>query len=232
MIGIGAGFFVARVRSWQANPLITTGQADEPLDADELRGIAEAILSDRAYARSEPGVLERLFDWLSGLFDFTPPSPELGGPQVGGFEFLRTGLIIVAVLLLVAWATSFVIRQRSAIRATERSMFGSTGRTSIAELERLASAAAQRGAYGDSLRLRFEAGLARLERKGTLSHPETRSSGEVAETLHLPEFDQVAETFDAVVYGGREAGAADATFAAQTWPAIVAQAPATDEDSL
>ncbi len=209
----------------------TLAQITTEIDADELREIAERILAERAYAESEPSVLSRIFDWLAELFDIDIPSPETGALDAGGAGLvgLRTALIVMVILALVGWGASYVIRQRTSLRPADHEAPISEAGWTVNEMERRASAAAKRGDFAEALRLRFEAGLVRLEKRGTLSRHTTRTSGQVGEAVRLREFDQVADVFDAVIYGGRPAASEDDAFSASAWPVIVAQAPKPED---
>lgn len=206
--------------------------AQQPVDADELRATAEEILAGRAYAESQPSLIERLFDWLRELFDFNLPSPNVNAPNTGsaGLGLLRSMLAVAAILALVAWATRFVVMRRSAVAARTPDGAGRPGQSNARDLDRLAGEASRRGNHKEALRLRFEAGLIRLERKGTVSEHASRTSGALSDTLQMPEFDRLAGTLDAVMYGGRPAREADDMDSASTWPVIVARAKERVED--
>ena len=72
--------------------------------------------------------------------------------------------------------------------------------------------------YERAVRLRFRAGLLRLD-----IEPST-TSGAAARTLRSPTFDALAARFDAIAYGHRPAGADDAAAAREGWRAVLAEA--------
>ncbi len=220
-------FFLSLAAAILGTVPFAAAQEGSEIDADELRETAERILSQRAYAESPPGVFSRLLDWLAELFDIDLPSPESAVSDVdpAGLAGLRTLLIVLAILALVAWGATYIIRRRTALRIAATGSSKAKAEVSANDLDRRAAEAARRGEYAEALRLRFEAGLIRLERRGVLSDHATRTSGEVADAVHLAEFDRVAGTFDAVVYGRRPAAKADDDFSASAWPVIVARAP-------
>ena len=72
-------------------------------------------------------------------------------------------------------------------------------------LDRRADAAEAAGDLEAALRLRFRAGLLRLDARGAIEFRPSISTYEVRRTLHSDDFDALAATFDDVVYGGRAA---------------------------
>ena len=81
--------------------------------------------------------------------------------------------------------------------------------TTRARLERLADEAEAAGAFEQALRLRFRAGLLRLDDGGAIDYRPSISTREVSRKLRSEDFDALATTFDDVVYGGRAAEDAD-----------------------
>jgi hypothetical protein len=97
------------------------------------------------------------------------------------------------------------------------------GRERPAELERAAEEAERSGDWERAVRLRFRAGLLRLDEARVLPFRESITSGEVARKLRSREFDGVARAFDEVVYGRRAALADDATGAREGWRRVLAE---------
>ena len=85
-------------------------------------------------------------------------------------------------------------------------------------LERRADAAEAAGDLEAALRLRFRAGLLRLDARGAIEFRPSISTHEVRRALRSEDFDALAATFDDVVYGGRAADAADVAEARERWP--------------
>ena len=75
-----------------------------------------------------------------------------------------------------------------------------------------------------ALRLRFRAGLARLAALHTVPQPENLTSRQLARALGSPRFGGLARDLDEVVYGGRQASAADLTSAREGWPQVLREA--------
>jgi hypothetical protein len=78
-----------------------------------------------------------------------------------------------------------------------------------AELERAADAAERAGQLDVAVRLRFRAGLLRLGNRGAIRYRPSVTTNEVRRVLGSETFDELARTFDAVAYGGRDAGPPD-----------------------
>ena len=53
------------------------------------------------------------------------------------------------------------------------------------------------------MRLRFRAGLLRLDARELIEYRPSLTTGEVAETIVSPTFDRIGADFDEIAYGGR-----------------------------
>jgi Domain of unknown function (DUF4129) len=73
------------------------------------------------------------------------------------------------------------------------------------------------------VRLRFRAGLLRLDRRKVLVYRPSLTTGEVARTLKVPAFDEVGSRFDEIAYGGREAQREDAKASEQGWKDVLTE---------
>jgi hypothetical protein len=93
-----------------------------------------------------------------------------------------------------------------------------------AELERRALEAERDGDLDAAVRLRFAAGLLRLDAIDAIQLRPSLTSGAIGRTLHSPRYDDLASTHDAIAYGGREAAGEDATTAREEWPVVVGEA--------
>ena len=67
------------------------------------------------------------------------------------------------------------------------------------ELERVADDAERAGDYALALRLRFQAGVMRLQMNGRIRRGRTTTTRAIGRQLRLREFDDLGRTFDAVV---------------------------------
>lgn len=191
------------------------------VDPDQARDQARDILGGRRYKPADvPRPFEGVLDWLGDRLE-----------PIGDF-FARlaeslAGKIVLAALLAgaVVLITWLLARQRSAAGAR-----GSAERRAVRErvdpgrLEREADAAERAGDLDLALRLRFRAGLLRLDGAGAIRFRPSITSGQVARQLRQRDFDDLAITFDAVAYGRRHASSADVESARARWPRVVAQA--------
>ena len=193
------------------------------VDPDRARDQAREILGGRRYKPADvPRPFEGALDWLG---DRLRP--------IGDFfsritESLAGRVALAAVLAgVVAVIALLVARRRAATSAA-----GGAGRRRRAaeehadpgRLEREADAAEHHGDLDVALRLRFRAGLLRLDRAGAIHFRPSITSGQVAQHLRLRAFDDLAVTFDAVAYGGRPASATDLQSARADWPRVLEQA--------
>ena len=92
------------------------------------------------------------------------------------------------------------------------------------ELERQAAAAEGAGDLDHAVRLRFVAGVLRLDRTGVISYRSSLTTGQLKARVPSPSFATLAGAFDEIAYGGRPAEAADVDTAKTTWPRVLAEA--------
>ena len=191
------------------------------VDPDRARDQAREILGGRRYKPADvprpfEGALEWLGDRLRPIGDFFSRITE-SLPGKIALAAVLAGVVAVVALL--------VARRRTAASAA-----GGPGRRRSSDeradpgrLEREADAAELRGDLDVALRLRFRAGLLRLDRAGAIHFRPSITTGQVARRLRLPSFDDLAITFDAVAYGGRHASATDLQSARAEWPRVLEQ---------
>jgi hypothetical protein len=193
------------------------------VDPDRAREQAREILGGRRYKPTDvprpfQGALEWLGDRLRPIGDFFSRITES----------LPGKIALAAVLAGVVAVVALLIARRRA--ATSAAGVGAGRRRSPdarddpGGLEREADAAERRGDLDVALRLRFRAGLLRLDRAGAIHFRPSITTGQVARRLRLPDFDDLAITFDAVAYGGRHASTTDLQSARAEWPRVLEQA--------
>jgi len=192
------------------------------VDPDRARDQAREILGGRRYKPADvprpfEGALEWLGDRLRPIGDFFSRITESLAGRVA-LAAVLAGVVAVVALL--------VARRRAATNAAG----GAARRRRSAEehadpgrLEREADAAERRGDLDAALRLRFRAGLLRLDRAGAIQFRPSITTGQVARRLRLRVFDDLAITFDAVAYGGRPASVGDLQSARAEWPRVLEQ---------
>jgi hypothetical protein len=149
-----------------------------------------------------------------------------------GFSHVPSGVALLVAVALIGLAVVFLVRyiraRRSRPDARRQAMATAVAAEDPAELERAADAAERSGQLDDALRLRFRAGLLRLGRRGAIRYRPSVTTNEVRRLLGSETFEELARTFEAVAYGGREATPPDIDTARREWPQVVAGANRTE----
>ena len=197
------------------------------VDPDTARRVAEEILADpRYHPRRGPRPFAGFFRRLGELLvdpvirffrSIGDVLPSVGSPP---WLALAAAVVLVAVVLTV---------RLSAGRGRQRFARGRTGvihddDLDAEELERRADEAERHGDLEAAVRLRFRAGLSRLDDAGVVRLRPGLTNAAVSRVLRSPDFDGLAGDFDEVAYGGRPATTVDVRTARSTWPAVVATA--------
>jgi hypothetical protein len=192
-------------------------------DPDIARQVAEEILSDprfhpargpRPFAGFFHRVGELLVDPVIRFFrQIGDVLPDVGSPA---WLTMALAVVVAAAVLTVRLSAR---RGRSA-SVTGRAV---TGEDSLdpGRLERLADEAERGGDLDAALRLRFRAGLVRLDEAGVVRLRPGLTNSAVGRALRSPRFDELAGNFDEVAYGGRPATQADVATARTAWPAVL-----------
>jgi hypothetical protein len=199
------------------------GGAAAPVPAAAAREQAEAILAERRF--HEHVLPKPLAGFLSWTGDRLEPLVDAVTAVADRFP---GGSSVFWVLLgaLVAGAAAFAALRLGRRRAAAVAATAGRERSAQAgpdELERLAGEAERRGDHEAALRLRFRAGLLRLDAAHRLDYRESLTTGEAARELRSAEFDRLARTFDEVVYGRRPPGPADSERAREAWRRVLAE---------
>lgn len=201
---------------------VTPAMAPRPGPAREQ---AREILAERRFHRTElPRPFARLLDWIGERL--RPLGDGLGWVAdriPGGVLWPVVGAAVAVAAALVALRLG---RRRTGGPERLRAARIEGAAAGPDELERSADEAEQRGDHETALRLRFRAGLLRLDRLRVVPFRESLTSGEVARRLRSPEFDRLARSFDEVVYGRRPPSREDAQEAREGWRSVLAKASA------
>src|SRR5262249_16511503 len=88
-------------------------------------------------------------------------------------------------------------------------------------LERAADEAERDGDLDRAVRLRFRAGLLRLGDRGAIAYRPSVTTGGIRRVLGSRTFDELAQTFEAVTYGGQAAQHPDVDAARREWPRVL-----------
>ena len=190
------------------------------VDSERLREEAERILAQRRY-RAQPTASESFGQWLEqlwyGFLEFlTDVADLIGGPLVLGL--LLFGLVVLAAVLITRNLGHR--RAREIEHRIMREQLLARG-ADPAELEREAERAASEDDFATALRLKFRAGLLRLDERGRIRYWPGLTSAEVADLLESSEFEALARRFDQVVYGHQTATAVDFDQARQSWETLL-----------
>jgi len=187
------------------------------MDAATARSQAARILAERRFHRHEVPrpfrgllhALSRVVEPVVGALNNLFGQPSIGWP-------LAAAVVLAALLL-----TARTVRRRS-----WEGLHGGGERApravDPARLEREADEAERRGDLERAIRLRFRAGLLRLDRARAIELEASTRSGEVARTLRSRDFDDVAASFDAVVYGRRPPHGEDVELSRAGWTRVLA----------
>ena len=182
------------------------------------------MLAQRRFHESGvPGPFRGLLDRLARLV------PSFRAPLQWLDDLLPGGRSIVWIVLAAGFAaiSALVCRRvltRRVRASTEAASAALPARDDPKALERRAAAAEAAGDLEAALRLRFRAGLLRLDARGAIDFRPSISTHEVRRALRSEDFDALASTFDDVVYGGRRAEPPDVLAAREGWPAVVSSA--------
>lgn len=206
----------ARLRALSADPSLP------PASTQGAGARARAILAGRRFRggglpQLARGLFRRLGEGFAELVEGLARRAP-GGPRGVWIA------VAVAVLLAGAILAKGLVRRRLAREAWAPEALGPpTARDDPAVLEREAVEAERRGATSQAVRLRFRAGLLRLDRAGAVGMRPSLTSGEVARTLRLDDFDRLAATFDEVAYGGREPERAEVEAFRLGWARVLSE---------
>ncbi|MDA0165501.1 DUF4129 domain-containing protein, partial [Solirubrobacter ginsenosidimutans] len=206
----------ARLRQLSGDFQLVPAQRDPRADAREV------LAENRFHETEVPGPFSGLIRWLGDRL------PNLG---VGWLDDLLPGgrsvvwMFLGAILVAVAWsiARAFLTSRVRASAAQQQALVAARDEDPRA-LERRADAAEAAGDLEAALRLRFRAGLLRLDERGAIEFRPSISTFEVRRTLHNDDFDALAATFDDVVYGGRPPETDDLAAARERWPSVIKDA--------
>lgn len=198
-----------------------SGSLRSPVAASAVRDDARAILAEGRFATGDqPGARrtlgDRVRDWIADRFDALD---ELV-PGPGGVVLALLGLLVLGCSALLTSRVTGRLQVVSEARAQ-----GARGRAADpSALERDAATAEAAGDYAAGVRLRFAAGLVRLDAAQAIRLRPSLTTGQVGRALGSEGFDALAATFDEVAYGGRLAQPADAAAAREAWPRVLQEA--------
>jgi Domain of unknown function (DUF4129) len=192
----------------------------QSVDPDRARADVRDILGDRRF-ESDPaprpfrGPLRWIGDRLATVGEWI-------GNVIEAVPWIVWLAIATAVLVLVArWIVTRAGPRSRATRPRLQRLDGGTPRDDADALERDAADAERRGDLDRAVRLRFRAGLLRLDDRGAIDYRPSLTTTEVRTVLGSEPFDHLARTFDEVTYGGSPADENDVAAARANWPRVV-----------
>jgi hypothetical protein len=181
---------------------------------------ARSVLSEERFQEDRvPGPFRRILDWIGDRL----PNPSIDWLD----DLLPGGRSVIWIVLGALLATLAVVTSRLFLTRRVRAGMSAARLQAAARdedpraLDRRAEAAEEAGDLEAALRLRFRAGLLRLDERGAIDFRASLSTSEVRHTLDSDAFDALAATFDDVVYGGRTASPDDLAEARETWPRVL-----------
>jgi hypothetical protein len=196
------------------------------VDPDRAREEARRILSEgRFHPRGAFRPFAGFFRWVGNAIVDPIRScfHKLGGivPDFGSPLWLVLAFVVVVLAAVVAFRLS---RDRGRQRSDRHPAGASEDGLDPAELERRAAEAERRGELAEALRLRFRAGLLRLDELGVIELRPGLTNAAAGRALRSPHYDSLAGDFDEVVYGGRPATPGDVEAARSEWPRLLQEA--------
>lgn len=203
---------------------LAEGPGPAAVDASQARADAGHVLDGRRFKPSRAprplaGVLRTLGRWLQPLADrlgtlWEPVSRSLGAQ-----------LALVGVVFLGAAIISLRLIGRRGPHSLPRLRRGGAEGTGLDpdDLERAAAAAEAAGDLDRAVRLRFVAGVLRLDRAGVISYRSSLTTGQLRARLRSPSFAELAAAFDEIAYGGRPAAPDDVAASRAGWSRVLAE---------
>jgi hypothetical protein len=196
-------------------------------DPASLRQRAHSILGERRFhGRRTPGPFRGVLRWLGDRLRPVSDPLARAWARFGNWivEWWSHGLtrilLLGGVLVFAALLSLFAVKRRGA-SAVVRELHGNAGMSDPRVLEEAADDAERAGDFATALRLRFRAGVIRLQIEGRIRRGRTTTTRAIGRQLRLREFDDLGRTFDAVAYGGASASADDARVARENWRSVL-----------
>jgi hypothetical protein len=187
---------------------------------------AAQVLDERRFKGANlPQPFKKPLEWLGDRLEPIVSWINDSGRGLPGGPFTLWLMLAIAIVLATGSITTTTVRRRAT--AIERARAAALPEAEDPHaLERMADRAEQEGQFERAVRLRFRAGLLRLDRRRVLVYRPSLTTGEVARAIKAPAFAEVGARFDEIAYGGRPAERGDAEAAKRGWKDVLAQAEA------
>jgi len=198
------------------------------VDPGEAREQARRVLEgDRYQPEDVPRPLEGVLRWIGDrVEDLARPVADALSTPAG----LALGLLAVAAVttaLVVA-----LVRRRNRVAEREATARRRARSLDPAVLDREADRAEAGGDLAAAVRLRFRAGVLRLEQADVIPARADATTARLVGLLRVPAFALLARSFDEIAYGGRPATPADVAAARRDWPAVLTAAQIRTGDQI
>jgi hypothetical protein len=193
------------------------------VDPDTARDRARDIV-DGFEAKDPPKPFRGILDWLGDVIRaITEPIGDAIGALFDALPAPVAWLILAVVVAGLVWLLVKVAKQAGPRR---RNAGTPTTTDDVAidpeALERDAERAAADGDHALAVRLRFRAGLIRLDRDAhAIDYHDGIGNAEVRRVVGDERFDLLADTFDEITYGDSPADGDDDQNARRSWPTVV-----------
>lgn len=203
---------------------MSLGEVDPDAARDRARDIVDGFRP-----KDPPRPFRGALDWIGDRFEqlgrlLRSPFRWLFETAGDGLGWLIVGAAFAAVVAMIASSVRHGTLRRVMHRTSAAARSART-RTSPEDLEAAAVEAAARGEFDVAVRLRFEAGLQRLDRDArAIVYTSSIATSEVRQLIEQPTFDQLADRFERVAYRQDPAAASDDVDARRDWPHVVESA--------
>lgn len=195
-------------------PSISSEQArDQAADV-----LAQGKFEERDIPRPFRGILNEIGDRLRPVGEWFV---ELANDLTGGRPEWLLGLLAAIVVAIAAMVARRIIHKRARDAVDRPGTRHETAGLSAHDLESQADEAERDGLLETAIRLRFKAGLVRLAESGAIPARVSLTSEEIAAFVRSRDFEEIAATFDEVVYGRRAPATADLTRSKTGWAAVL-----------
>ena len=205
-----------------------------PMLGDGAREQAARILATDRYQEDEDntprpllGVIRKLGEWFEPILRpigrLLEPIGRFLAPlfdSAAGLALL--GAIVVGLAVLVASRLVARRNRLSAETAGEARYY--TRVLDPRALDKEADAAEAARDYERAFRLRFLAGVLRLDKAGAIEFRQSATTGELVREVRSSTFPKLARAFDEIAYGGRPTGRSDIEQAKADWPRVLEEA--------
>ncbi|MFD5462660.1 DUF4129 domain-containing protein [Kitasatospora sp. NPDC127059] len=186
--------------------LLAAGGAPVTVPRDPARDAARDELLNAEYHKNDPGVLERVVDWIWDHIDRAVGTISAGGTD--GSTGLVLFLIVAVVIAAAVWWRLGAPKRAA---RTVVGVYGAEGPRSAARYRADAAGHAAAGRWAEAVREQMRALVRALEERTLLDNRPGRTADEAAAEAgralpeHAAELTAAARAFDDIAYGERTA---------------------------